>query len=69
MDTVTLTIDGREVTVPVGTSELVRDRIRANAPNAEAMFQPDRIHPVAAAHPVMLANGHPVDPLLQLPKR
>jgi len=32
----------------------------ANAPNAEAMFQPDRIHPVAAAHPVMLANVWPV---------
>ena len=38
----------------------------ANAPNAEAMFQPDRIHPVAAAHPVMLGNVWPVlAPLLQ----
>jgi acyl-CoA thioesterase I len=38
----------------------------ADAPNAEAMFQPDRIHPVAAAHPVMLANVWPVlAPLLR----
>ncbi len=38
----------------------------ANAPNAEAMFQPDRIHPVAAAHPVMLGNVWPVlAPLLR----
>jgi len=28
----------------------------ADAPNAEQLFQPDRIHPVAAAHPRMLAN-------------
>ena len=28
----------------------------ADAPNAEQMFQPDRIHPLAAAHPRMLAN-------------
>ena len=28
----------------------------ADAPNAEAMFQPDRIHPKEAAHPVMLEN-------------
>jgi acyl-CoA thioesterase I len=32
----------------------------ADVPNAEAMFQPDRIHPVAAAHPVMLDNVWPV---------
>jgi acyl-CoA thioesterase-1 len=38
----------------------------ANAANAEAMFQADRIHPVAAAHPVMLANVWPVlSPLLR----
>jgi acyl-CoA thioesterase-1 len=38
----------------------------ANAANAEAMFQPDRIHPVAAAHPVMLGNVWPVlAPLLK----
>lgn len=38
----------------------------ANAPNAEAMFQSDRIHPVAAAHPVMLGNVWPVlAPLLK----
>jgi acyl-CoA thioesterase-1 len=38
----------------------------ANAPNAQAMFQPDRIHPVAAAHPVMLGNVWPVlAPLLR----
>ncbi len=38
----------------------------ANAPNAEAMFQGDRIHPVAAAHPVMLGNVWPVlAPLLK----
>ncbi|MEO8154904.1 MAG: arylesterase [Rhizobacter sp.] len=28
----------------------------ADAPNAEAQFQPDRIHPKAQAHPIMLAN-------------
>ncbi len=28
----------------------------ADAPNAEAMFQPDRIHPREQAHPVMLTN-------------
>ena len=28
----------------------------ADGPNAEQLFQPDRIHPVAAAHPRMLAN-------------
>jgi acyl-CoA thioesterase I len=32
----------------------------ADAPDAEAMFQPDRIHPKAAAHPVMLGNVWPV---------
>ncbi|MFT3665885.1 arylesterase [Piscinibacter sp.] len=38
----------------------------ANAPNAEAMFQSDRIHPLAAAHPRMLANVWPVlAPLLK----
>ncbi|TXC65882.1 arylesterase [Piscinibacter aquaticus] len=38
----------------------------ANAANAEAMFQSDRIHPVAAAHPVMLGNVWPVlAPLLR----
>jgi acyl-CoA thioesterase-1 len=28
----------------------------ADVPNAEALFQPDRIHPREQAHPVMLAN-------------
>jgi acyl-CoA thioesterase-1 len=28
----------------------------ADVPNAEQLFQPDRIHPAAAAHPRMLAN-------------
>lgn len=28
----------------------------ADAPNAEALFQPDRIHPKEQAHPTMLAN-------------
>ncbi len=38
----------------------------ADAPNGEAMFQADRIHPVAAAHPRMLANVWPVlAPLLK----
>ena len=32
----------------------------ADAPDAVAMFQPDRIHPSAAAHPVMLGNVWPV---------
>ncbi len=32
----------------------------ADGPDAEAMFQPDRIHPKAEAHPRMLANVWPV---------
>ncbi len=38
----------------------------ADAPNAEAMFQPDRIHPLARAHPRILDNVWPVlRPLLK----
>ena len=38
----------------------------ADAENAESMFQPDRIHPVAAAHPKILANVWPaLEPLLK----
>lgn len=38
----------------------------ADAPDADAQFQPDRIHPVAAAHPRILANVWPVlAPLLK----
>lgn len=38
----------------------------ADGPDAEAMFQPDRIHPKAEAHPKMLANVWPVlRPLLK----
>jgi acyl-CoA thioesterase-1 len=38
----------------------------ANAPNAEALFQSDRIHPTERAHPVMLDNVWPVlAPLLK----
>ncbi len=37
----------------------------ADVPNADALFQPDRIHPKAAAHPRMLDNVWPVlKPLL-----
>ena len=32
----------------------------ADGPEAESMFQPDRIHPLAIAHPVILANVWPV---------
>jgi acyl-CoA thioesterase I len=32
----------------------------ADGPNADAMFQPDRIHPKEAAHPLMLGNVWPV---------
>jgi acyl-CoA thioesterase I len=32
----------------------------ADVPDAEAMFQPDRIHPKAEAHPKMLDNVWPV---------
>ncbi len=40
----------------------------ADVPNAEALFQPDRIHPKAEAHPRMLANVWPVlRPLLLSP--
>ena len=38
----------------------------ADGPQAEAMFQADRIHPVASAHPIILANVWPVlEPLLR----
>jgi acyl-CoA thioesterase-1 len=38
----------------------------ADVPQAEAMFQPDRIHPLASAHQTMLANVWPVlAPLLK----
>lgn len=38
----------------------------ADAPNAEALFQPDRIHPRETAHPTMLDNVWPVlRPLLK----
>lgn len=38
----------------------------ADVPNAEALFQPDRIHPREAAHPTMLDNVWPVlRPLLK----
>jgi acyl-CoA thioesterase-1 len=38
----------------------------ADVPNAEALFQPDRIHPKAEAHPIMLGNVWPVlRPLLR----
>jgi acyl-CoA thioesterase I len=38
----------------------------ADGPNAEALFQPDRIHPTAAAHSTILANVWPVlRPLLK----
>ena len=38
----------------------------ADVPQAEALFQADRIHPTAAAHPTILANVWPVlEPLLR----
>ena len=38
----------------------------ADVPQAESLFQPDRIHPNAAAHPVILDNVWPVlEPLLK----
>jgi acyl-CoA thioesterase-1 len=38
----------------------------ADVAHAETMFQPDRIHPLASAHPTMLANVWPVlAPLLK----
>ena len=38
----------------------------ADGPDADAMFQPDRIHPKEAAHPIMLGNVWPVlRPLLR----
>lgn len=38
----------------------------ADIPEAESMFQPDRIHPLATAHPTILANVWPVlAPLLK----
>ncbi len=37
----------------------------ADVPQAESMFQPDRIHPTASAHPAILDNVWPVlEPLL-----
>jgi acyl-CoA thioesterase I len=38
----------------------------ADVPDSETLFQPDRIHPAAQAHPIMLANVWPVlAPLLR----
>ena len=38
----------------------------ADVPDSEAMFQADRIHPVAGAHPIILGNVWPVlEPLLK----
>ena len=38
----------------------------ADGPQADALFQPDRIHPLAAAHPMILDNVWPVlRPLLR----
>ena len=38
----------------------------ADVRNAESMFQADRIHPLASAHPTILANVWPVlEPLLR----
>ena len=38
----------------------------ADVPQAEALFQADRIHPLAAAHPTILANIWPLlEPLLK----
>ena len=38
----------------------------ADIPNAESMFQADRIHPLASAHPIILGNVWPVlAPLLK----
>ena len=38
----------------------------ADVPQSESMFQPDRIHPLASAHPTILANVWPVlAPLLK----
>jgi len=42
----------------------------ADVANAESMFQADRIHPVAAAHPIMLDNIWAVlEPMLRQPTR
>jgi len=42
----------------------------ADIANSESMFQADRIHPVAAAHPIILANIWPVlEPMLRQPTR
>jgi acyl-CoA thioesterase-1 len=38
----------------------------ADVPDSESLFQPDRIHPAAQAHPIILANVWPVlAPLLR----
>ena len=38
----------------------------ADGPQADALFQPDRIHPLAAAHPMILDNVWPIlRPLLR----
>ena len=38
----------------------------ADSPQADAMFQPDRIHPKEEAHPIILDNVWPVlQPLLR----
>jgi acyl-CoA thioesterase-1 len=38
----------------------------ADGPDAATLFQPDRIHPLAQAHPTLLANVWPtLKPLLK----
>ena len=38
----------------------------ADVPQADTMFQADRIHPLASAHPIILGNVWPVlEPLLK----
>ena len=42
----------------------------ADGAHAESMFQADRLHPVAAAHPIILDNIWPVlEPMLRQPTR
>jgi len=42
----------------------------ADGANSESMFQSDRIHPLASAHPIILANIWPVlEPMLRQPTR
>ena len=51
--------DSLDVKGIVGHASHPDSLLQADAANAETLFQPDRIHPTAAAHPIILDNVWP----------